>query len=234
MCALCTGCNVWQQCALHRTFCTRAHLELRNYAPYARSFMTRIAVWRAGLAGNVGEQSPREILNRASDDFRAGRIEQSAVVARSRRQVSLRRCALSMAAGHCAYYAGRLPTAATCLVSHRTVNPDDVENAAWHFLCVARAESARPPASRSYRSVQMPASRCARSTRCIPGCRLTPVQLLAAPVATGRRNSSRAVVLGPLSRGHRRCRARGRQIAIAASPRYAAVAATCTTSPGFI
>ncbi len=25
--------------------------------------------------------------------------------------------------------------------SHRTVNPDDVENAAWHFLCVARAES---------------------------------------------------------------------------------------------
>jgi lipoprotein NlpI len=24
---------------------------------------------------------------------------------------------------------------------HRTVNPDDVENAAWHFLCVARAES---------------------------------------------------------------------------------------------
>jgi hypothetical protein len=23
----------------------------------------------------------------------------------------------------------------------RTVNPNDVENAAWHFLCVARAES---------------------------------------------------------------------------------------------
>ena len=26
--------------------------------------------------------------------------------------------------------------------SHRTVNPDDVENAAWHFLCVARVEGA--------------------------------------------------------------------------------------------
>jgi lipoprotein NlpI len=25
---------------------------------------------------------------------------------------------------------------------HRTVNPADVENAAWHFLCVAREESA--------------------------------------------------------------------------------------------
>jgi lipoprotein NlpI len=30
--------------------------------------------------------------------------------------------------------------------SHRAVNPDDVENAAWHFLCVARAES--PDAAR--------------------------------------------------------------------------------------
>ena len=26
--------------------------------------------------------------------------------------------------------------------SHRTVNPDDVENAAWHFLCVAREQGA--------------------------------------------------------------------------------------------
>ena len=32
----------------------------------------------------------------------------------------------------------RLPAA---VESHRTVNPDDVENAAWHFLCVAREES---------------------------------------------------------------------------------------------
>ena len=31
--------------------------------------------------------------------------------------------------------------AATQFESHRTVNPNDVENAAWHFLCVARQES---------------------------------------------------------------------------------------------
>src|SRR5438105_15333574 len=30
---------------------------------------------------------------------------------------------------------------------HRLVNPDDVENAAWHYLCVARAES--PDAARA-------------------------------------------------------------------------------------
>jgi len=39
------------------------------------------------------------------------------------------------------YYAGRYDDCRRQFESHRTVNPDDVENAAWHFLCVARAES---------------------------------------------------------------------------------------------
>ena len=34
-----------------------------------------------------------------------------------------------------------IATAVEQFESHRTVNPNDVENAAWHFLCVARAES---------------------------------------------------------------------------------------------
>ena len=40
------------------------------------------------------------------------------------------------------YYAGRYQDCRAQFESHRTVNPNDVENAAWHFLCVARAESA--------------------------------------------------------------------------------------------
>jgi len=44
------------------------------------------------------------------------------------------------------YYAGKFRECRDMFVSHRTVNPDDVENAAWHFLCVARAES--PEAAR--------------------------------------------------------------------------------------
>jgi lipoprotein NlpI len=36
------------------------------------------------------------------------------------------------------YYAGRYEDGARQFVYHKTVNPDDVENAAWHFLCVAR------------------------------------------------------------------------------------------------
>ena len=36
------------------------------------------------------------------------------------------------------YYAGRYEDGARQFELHRTVNPDDVENAVWHFLCVAR------------------------------------------------------------------------------------------------
>ena len=39
------------------------------------------------------------------------------------------------------YYAGRYDDCREQFESHRTVNPNDVENAAWHFLCIARAES---------------------------------------------------------------------------------------------
>lgn len=39
------------------------------------------------------------------------------------------------------YYVGRYQDCRMQFESHRTVNPNDVENAAWHFLCVARAES---------------------------------------------------------------------------------------------
>jgi lipoprotein NlpI len=36
------------------------------------------------------------------------------------------------------YYAGRFADGRKQFESHRIVNPDDVENAVWHFLCVAR------------------------------------------------------------------------------------------------
>lgn len=38
------------------------------------------------------------------------------------------------------YYAKRYSDCRAQFESHRTVNPADVENAAWHFLCVARLE----------------------------------------------------------------------------------------------
>ncbi|NND99392.1 MAG: tetratricopeptide repeat protein [Pirellulaceae bacterium] len=38
------------------------------------------------------------------------------------------------------YFAGDYRRAAEQFQVHRRVNPNDVENAAWHFLCVAKAE----------------------------------------------------------------------------------------------
>lgn len=39
------------------------------------------------------------------------------------------------------YYAGRFADGRKQFESHQTVNPNDVENAVWHFLCVARESS---------------------------------------------------------------------------------------------
>lgn len=38
------------------------------------------------------------------------------------------------------YYAKRFADGRTQFERHQTVNPNDVENAAWHFLCVAEAD----------------------------------------------------------------------------------------------
>jgi lipoprotein NlpI len=40
------------------------------------------------------------------------------------------------------YYVGRYKECAAQFAAHRAVNPTDAENVAWHFVCVARAESA--------------------------------------------------------------------------------------------
>lgn len=39
------------------------------------------------------------------------------------------------------YFAGDYKRAASQFEEHRKVNPHDVENAAWHFLCVAKSDS---------------------------------------------------------------------------------------------
>ena len=86
-------------------------------------------------------QSPREILDQAIDDFSAGRLSESVsgfdevatLVPSVAPQLWQRGIAL--------YYVGRYQDCREMFESHRLVNPNDVENAAWHFLCVARQES---------------------------------------------------------------------------------------------
>jgi len=42
--------------------------------------------------------------------------------------------------GICQYYAGQFQEGKRQFEVHKTVNPHDVENALWHFLCVARVD----------------------------------------------------------------------------------------------
>jgi lipoprotein NlpI len=94
----------------------------------------------------ASEQSTRALLERAIDDFRAGRIEQSLAGFDRVASLSPDDAPYLWQRGIAQYYAGKFRECRDMFISHRTVNPDDVENAAWHFLCVARAES--PEAAR--------------------------------------------------------------------------------------
>lgn len=86
-------------------------------------------------------QNARAILDRAVEDFRAGRIEQSLAGFDRVAAASPADAPYLWQRGIAQYYAGQFRECRDMFVSHRTVNPDDVENATWHFLCVARAES---------------------------------------------------------------------------------------------
>ncbi|MEW5979963.1 MAG: hypothetical protein AB1898_29555 [Acidobacteriota bacterium] len=93
------------------------------------------------LLGQAQADTTETIFNRAVSDFLTGRIAESVdgfdrviqLVPHAAPQLWQRGIAL--------YYAGRYQECRAQFESHRTVNPNDVENAAWHFLCVARAES---------------------------------------------------------------------------------------------
>jgi lipoprotein NlpI len=94
------------------------------------------------LGGAAQTPTPAVLLDLAIDAFEQGRMDDSVasfdelaeVAPESRPQLWQRGIAL--------YYAGRYDDCRAQFELHRTVNPNDVENAAWHFLCVARAESA--------------------------------------------------------------------------------------------
>jgi lipoprotein NlpI len=97
------------------------------------------------LAFPVGAQTPTDrpqaVFNRAVADFREGRIAESAAGFDTLAKLVPDQAPELWQRGIALYYAGRYADCRAQFESHRTVNPNDVENAAWHFLCVARAES---------------------------------------------------------------------------------------------
>jgi lipoprotein NlpI len=87
-------------------------------------------------------QGPRALLDRAVDEFEQGRFTASASTFDQLAEVMPDEAPQLWQRGIALYYAGRHADCRRQFESHRTVNPDDVENAAWHFLCVAREHGA--------------------------------------------------------------------------------------------
>jgi lipoprotein NlpI len=87
-------------------------------------------------------QGARALFDDAVADFAAGRLEESAAGFDRLAELYPNDAPQLWQRGIVLYYVGRYEDCRDQFVSHRTVNPNDVENAAWHFLCVARAESA--------------------------------------------------------------------------------------------
>ena len=83
----------------------------------------------------------QEILDRAVAHFTAGRVTESVAEFDNFARVAPADAPYLWQRGIALYYAGRYGDCRAQFESHRTVNPNDVENAVWHFLCVARADS---------------------------------------------------------------------------------------------
>jgi lipoprotein NlpI len=86
-------------------------------------------------------ETAREVLARATANFENGRIAESVAGFDRLAKLVPDQAPHLWQRGIALYYVGRYQDCRAQFESHRTVNPNDVENAAWHFLCVARAES---------------------------------------------------------------------------------------------
>jgi lipoprotein NlpI len=95
----------------------------------------------------AGAERPQVIFDRAVADFLNGRIAESVAAFDDLARLAPGSVAELWQRGIALYYAGRYKECREQFEMHRTVNPNDVENAAWHYLCVARGES--PDAARA-------------------------------------------------------------------------------------
>lgn len=85
-------------------------------------------------------QSPRELMQQGQESFFEGKIAES--IAAFDKLIELQPDAKPQLwqRGLSLYYADKFKEGREQFETHQTVNTADVENAAWHFLCVARLE----------------------------------------------------------------------------------------------
>lgn len=90
------------------------------------------------------ELEPRAIdaySSRGMAHFKLGHVKESVEDFNQELKLAPQRLAYHWMRGLSFYYAGDFVGGKRQFEIHRTVNPHDVENAVWHFLCTAKAES---------------------------------------------------------------------------------------------
>lgn len=99
--------------------------------------------WQRHVRGSQPvNRTPRELLGEAIDQFERAQVVESAATFDRLAAAAPDVMPNLWQRGIAQYYAGRYRDCRLQFEAHRTVNPDDVENAAWHFLCAAREATA--------------------------------------------------------------------------------------------
>jgi lipoprotein NlpI len=85
-------------------------------------------------------KNAREFAQRGMKHFRAAEIKESIDDFEKAARLAPQAKAQLWQLGISYYYAGEFKKGRELFELHQTVNPQDVENAAWHFLCVAKLD----------------------------------------------------------------------------------------------
>jgi lipoprotein NlpI len=108
-------------------------------------FNEAAAAYTQALANNPGRA---DLLDRRGDaHLRAGKVQEALADFDAAIATDPSLAPHHWRRGIALYYAGRFADGAAQFAAHRAVNPGDVENTVWHYLCVAKAES--PEAARA-------------------------------------------------------------------------------------
>jgi tetratricopeptide (TPR) repeat protein len=100
------------------------------------------------LKDEARKLAARALHLRGEEHFRQARILQSIADFDRGLELEPGRAPQHWQRGIALYYAGQYENSAEQFKLHQTVNPQDVENAAWHFLCTVRAPGGSVEAAR--------------------------------------------------------------------------------------
>jgi lipoprotein NlpI len=102
---------------------------------------------RIGMPAEAEVRSPRELVQQGMEHFRAGRVAESIQSFEAAAKLNPKVRPQLWQLGISYYYAGEYSKGQQLFESHQKVNPQDVENAVWHFSCVAKQQG--PEAARA-------------------------------------------------------------------------------------